>query len=77
MLSTQSHKKIFRSLDRQFARCNGNTASNVGSVVILLKQITAELVKKALQKVREENQVRGMLENGVSLAQAFEENGIL
>ena len=77
MLSTQSHKKIFCSLDRQFARCDGNTASNVGSVVILLKQITAELMKKALQKVKEENQVRGMLENGVSLAQAFEENGIL
>ena len=77
MLSTQSHKKIFYSLDRQFARCDGNTASNVGSVVILLKQITAELMKKALQKVKEENQVRGMLENRVSLAQAFEENGIL
>ena len=77
MLSTQSHKKIFCSLDRQFARCDGNTASNVGSVVILLKQITAKFVKKALQKVREENQARGMLENGVSLAQAFEENGIL
>ena len=77
MLSTQSHKKIFCSLDRQFARCDGNTASNVGSVVILLKQITAEFVKKALQKVREENQARGMLKNGVSLAQAFEENGIL
>ena len=46
-------------------------------MVILLKQITAELVKKALQKVMEENQVRGVLENGVSLAQAFEENGIL
>ena len=77
MLSTQSHKKVSCSLDRQFARCDGNTASNVGSVVILLKKITAELVKKALQKVKEENQVRGMLENGVSLAQAFEENGIL
>ena len=77
MLSTQSHKKIFCSLDRQFARCDGNTASNVGSVVILLKQITTELVKKTLQKVREENQVRGMLENGVSLAKAFEEHGIL
>ena len=46
-------------------------------MVILLKQITAELVKKALQKVMEENQVRGMLENGVSLAKAFEEHGIL
>ena len=37
----------------------------------------AEVVEKALQKVREENQVRGMLENGVSLAKAFEEHGIL
>ena len=41
------------------------------------QQITAEVVEKALQKVREENQVRNMLENGVSLVKAFEEHGIL
>ena len=45
-------------------------------VVIVPQQITSEVVEKALQKVREENQVRGMLENGVSLAKAFEEHGI-
>jgi regulator of RNase E activity RraA len=45
--------------------------------VIVPQKITAEVVEKALQKVREENQVRGMLENGASLAKAFEEHGIL
>ena len=50
---------------------------DVDGVVIVPQQITAEVVEKALQKVREENQVRGMLENGVSLAKAFEEHGIL
>jgi regulator of RNase E activity RraA len=50
---------------------------DVDGVVIVPQQITSEVVEKALQKVREENQVRGMLENGVSLAKAFEEHGIL
>jgi regulator of RNase E activity RraA len=50
---------------------------DVDGVVIVPQQITAEVVEKALQKVREENQVRGMLENGVSLAKTFEEHGIL
>ncbi|MBT7203393.1 MAG: RraA family protein, partial [Deltaproteobacteria bacterium] len=50
---------------------------DVDGVVIVPQQITAEVVEKALQKVREENQVRDMLENGASLAKTFEEHGIL
>jgi regulator of RNase E activity RraA len=50
---------------------------DVDGVVIVPQHITTEVVEKALKKVREENQVRGLLENGVSLAKAFEEHGIL
>ena len=50
---------------------------DVDGVVIVPQKITAELVEKALEKVSEENQMRGMLENGASLAKAFEEHGIL
>ena len=50
---------------------------DVDGVVIVPQKIKAEVVGKALQKAQEENQVRVMLENGVSLAKAFERHGIL
>lgn len=50
---------------------------DVDGVVIVPKSITEEVVEKALRKVRGEDQVRTMLENGVSLAEAFQKHGVL
>ena len=50
---------------------------DVDGVVIVPQEIIADVVKKALQKVEEENRVRGMLEEGTSLSEAFKEHGIL
>ena len=50
---------------------------DVDGVVIVPQEIVADVVKKALKKVEEENRVRGMLEQGISLSKAFEEHGIL
>ena len=72
-----TRKYLAVSIDSSLRDVMEITSSNIGSAVILPKQITKEVLEKALQEVREENQVRDMLENGVSLAKAFEEHGIL